>query len=279
MEFFEAAGGSATDVIGEWKAASLAGTWRFPSDWECPAVWLLADTADDAEVDLGAVRGLAIDRATMGVGIGEGLDDLEAFFVARGRTIPQRAVRHFVEAWNDHHEATLIAMATTDPRSGLFTPEVFVSHLHEVYLQRARRDAGHGRVRSLMFLFVPEDASTPMMRFENATRVGYAISNVFCDGEAATMLRPSRYAVLANDRSDALRKLRRLRSRLSEFGHSPRINIVEHLTSVPRTFGLAAELLVRYGADARMLSHNEVPLPTTTTPMRVPQVSERSVHP
>jgi len=93
-------------------------------DWMAAAVTAVATAAVAGVDDAAAVRQLGRARAIAGVGIAEGLDDLDRLWILLGDIgAPSPAARSFAEGWADAAAAPS-AMPALDLASGLATADV-----------------------------------------------------------------------------------------------------------------------------------------------------------
>jgi hypothetical protein len=194
---------------------------------------------------------LGAERATIGVGLHEALDDLDAFFLtSTGASAPTTMTRNFVEAWSEQHVTNLLAVKSKEPSTGLYNLETFLDRVRDFYLERSRPVANVIASHCLVFITAPSEGPDFFTRLDNHTRVGHAITSAFCHGEAATTLAADRYAIFAHDQADAHSKLALVRQRVSgDQGVGP-IEFNGHHASLPTTISGTVNLLVRHGAES-----------------------------
>lgn len=170
------------DLCARWRAGSLADGWSVPEDWAVPAVVLLARAVtDDAELTTHA-RALGAARSHSGVGIGEGVRDLAALFVAQGSSTPITAVLAFTKGWEEA-EGLLDPAVARAGMSGLSPVEEFGARCADV-AEGVRRAHEGGRA-----VVVTVDGRAGVLgrlrRWERDVLVGEAVRVAF-DPDAPT---------------------------------------------------------------------------------------------
>lgn len=120
-------------VIDRWRSAAHLSGWRAAGDWFDPAVVEMTTTAMLGGDPSCAAASLGAARARAGIGIDEGLDDLERLWPLVGVTrTPAAAIRSFAAAWADASAAPASRPAF-DPLTGLVTPDLLrvrITDLH-----------------------------------------------------------------------------------------------------------------------------------------------------
>ncbi|SEG75973.1 hypothetical protein SAMN05444920_104340 [Nonomuraea solani] len=122
------------NVLSRWRGRSIAAGWSLADDWWTPEVEL-ALKAVRRGCDLsGACWALGAARASAGVGIAEGLDDLAALFEvsAVGET-PFAALRSFASGWAEKSFAPIGELQCEDPLTGLATVAYVRTRLAQLY--------------------------------------------------------------------------------------------------------------------------------------------------
>lgn len=178
------------NVVERWRAAAHAGGWRALGDWNAAAVAAVAAAAssgrddDDAASRLGRARGIA------GVGIAEGLDDLDRLWVVLGDVgAPTRATRAFAQGWADAVAAPASRPAL-DPSSGLATTAVLQIRLRD--LERTNGATG----AALVVVDVVDAALPRFARHLEVAGVGALLVDSFPSAESPVRLPNDRVAAL-----------------------------------------------------------------------------------
>ena len=194
----------------QWRSASIANGWRFPSDWALPevdAVCAAVMTAGRVDAAETALAGLARARAAAGAGLAETLADLAALhavldhpadgFVAPDvDATPARLIRMTALAWADVATDQLVHTEVTDPLTGLPTAAYLRTRLEEIYRasEREARPAADDRILLVVSLDFSGVGGWP--RLTGMILVADALRTVFDGGESVASLGPSVVAAL-----------------------------------------------------------------------------------
>lgn len=206
-----------TALIDNWRRASLARSWGYPSDWDCAEAWLFAGSIGASNDRLiSAAKVFATARAMQGVGIGEALDDLSALFQSTlGMAIPPAVTRAFAESWTEEWQAVERERLTTDAATGLHTRGFFQERLQEIVLEAELPDSGHREPRILIVIDARTIRRSTGPLGPVSALIGQIIDTIFSEGETAAAFHPDRFALLAYADSDSTRKIEDLTTRLS----------------------------------------------------------------
>ncbi|MCP2337774.1 hypothetical protein [Actinomadura rupiterrae] len=227
----EAAGDDpASGLLVAWRRRSTTAGWGPPDDWWTPAVEDMASAARNtnlatrpcADLDARAHEDVLADactrlgqaRGAAGVGVGETLVDLGAFFdVLDGSEPPLELVRRTVEGWADAALAPLAAESCQDPLTGLMTVSYMRARLTELYAAADSDGRGPSETHCLVMLDLA-DGCEPWRRLARAIVVAYELRAVFRNGETPALIGSGRAAVLVPMSPHLARRLAVLHRRI-----------------------------------------------------------------
>ncbi|MFC5180552.1 nucleotidyl cyclase domain-containing protein [Actinomadura harenae] len=139
---------------------------------------------------------LGQERGAAGIGVGETLVDLGAFFdVLDGSQPPLELVRRMAEGWADVALAPLTAEPCRDPLTGLMTVSYMRARLSELYAAGDLDGRGPSETHCLVMLDLAGGCE-PWRKLARAIGVAHELRMVFRNGETAAQLGPGREAVL-----------------------------------------------------------------------------------
>lgn len=194
-------------LLAEWQAASMDSVWLRPGDWYHPAVEALAEALTDGLPTAPAADRLGEARGHVGISMGETIDDLACLFRAWGTEPGLDTLRALSTGWVRGNEPSLLVPLTTDPRSGLATPEYLVQRLRETYGAGERSGRPASRTHCLLLVDVAVDRLDGWQRVARAAAMGKIFSEVFGTGHPVATLGAGVYAALC-ERSADLEPLR-----------------------------------------------------------------------
>jgi hypothetical protein len=178
------------DVVARWRSAARAGGWRAMSDWSTAAIAEVASAAVSGDHLDDAVLKLGRDRAIAGVGIAEGLDDLDRLWVALGDIgAPTRAARAFAEGWADTI-ATPASRPALDASSGLTTTEVLRVRIDDLLR------TGASEATALVVVDVVDVEAPRFARHLEVAVIGALITETLPDAESPVRLARDRVAAI-----------------------------------------------------------------------------------
>ena len=178
------------DIVDRWKSSARAGGWRAMGDWSVSSVPAVATAAITGVDDALATTQLGRARAIAGVGIAEGLDDLDRLWVLLGDVgAPSPASRAFAEGWADAAAAPA-ARPALDSSSGLATADVLRIRIDD--LVRTDRTAG-----SALVVVDAVDAALPRFaRHLEVAAIGALIGETLVGGETPVRIDHDRVAAI-----------------------------------------------------------------------------------
>lgn len=190
----------------------MSGGWLHPDDWHGAAVSAMVRAVIDDEGLAEASAELGAERASRGVGLTEGLDDLAALFSVASRPAPPfHIVKAFSEAWVDVSTAAILARGATDSLTGLRTSDYLEARLVEVY--SAQRATGIPASESHTMIVVSGDRLTGWKRVLRSCAIARIVSEVLSSGETNVILRSGTIVSIVGAAS-ALEHSIRIRHRL-----------------------------------------------------------------
>lgn len=232
---------AARTLRAQWRSASLAAGWRFPSDWALPEVDTVCAALSADGPSESVISGLGRARAASGAGLDETLTDLAAlhavvadgdrhggFVIPDINATPSRLVRVTALAWADVALDAYAHTEITDPLTGLRSAAYLRTRLGEVYRGAAR--AGRSVTDHALLLTVSFDlaAMGSWSRVAAMILAADALRSVFDGPETAAALGPSVLAVLADRDTDIAGQAVALRREITERMHGD-----PHLDDVP----------------------------------------------
>jgi len=184
----------------EWRSASLASAWLRAGDWYGPAVDGMTQAfVTEGDLDSAAAR-LGAERATKGVSLSEGLDDLSVFYViANGGEPPYGVGRAFAREWAEVTTAGLQARGCIDSLTGLTTLDYLTTRLTEVYGE----ETGVPETRCLVVVNGGLADLGGWQRVMRSSLLARIVRTVFDHGQTNTVLPSGTFVTLAR-RDDAL---------------------------------------------------------------------------
>jgi hypothetical protein len=201
--------------VAEWRAASIARSWRHPSDWNVSETWLLAGSDDEQQVVAAAAR-LGRARAAQGIGVLESMRDLMVFFeLGEAGIAPEESLIAFAEGWIESYSAGIIGSTATDPVSGLQTEGYLHSRLAEVYAQCRLGGVNPEAAHTLIFIDTRDLEREMRSLGGSRALIGRILMTEFCDGETTAVLPPNWFVVLASAGAGLDDKVHRLRGLLT----------------------------------------------------------------
>lgn len=186
-------------LMARWQAASLERGWRVTSDWHAPSVDGLV--AALVAKPYGAVgeeyfEGLGKDRAEIGTGLTEALEDLAALADALGvESLDPHVAVALARGWS---EASSYAPAepALDALTGLGTPSYLHLRLREVYEEAEYRGVAPGRRWALVVVDFGDVRRDELGDSEALIEVARSLRLLYSSGQTVVRLGPARFAVL-----------------------------------------------------------------------------------
>lgn len=180
-----------------WRARSLAGGWRLPRDWWCPAADALAEAVAEGRDPGPAASGLGRQRAAAGVGLAETLDDV--WILCRIGALSPAAVAAVATAVAVSWSEVAVEPATRDcddPLTGLATPGYLRIRLGELYREAGRSATAVGDTHALVV--VGWRSGSNWTALGRPAVVAEAVRAVFSGGETLARLGLSHLVALVN---------------------------------------------------------------------------------
>ncbi len=228
------------DLVARWRAAARAGGWRAMADWSDPLASRLAAVALAGGDTASAAIRLGAARAHAGVGVDEGLDDLDRLWWLLGESAaPAAAVRAFATGWADGM-ASPSTRPAVDPVSGLPTAEVL-----RVRVADLTRTGGGGS-RAIVSVDAVDTGLPRFVRHLEVAAVGALLSECFAAAESPVRLPGDRVAAIV-PRDGALDegvvRLRRAVARRGAAGQPAAAAAAVRVSAVPGDADALAELI------------------------------------
>lgn len=178
------------DIVDRWRSTARAGGWRAMGDWPAAAIPAVAVAAMAGVDDIDAVTQLGRARATAGVGIAEGLDDLDRLWLLLGDVgAPSAAARAFAEGWADAIAAPASRPAV-DPSSGLTSAEVLCIRIRDL-VRTGRTDSS-----ALVVVDAVDPGLPRFARHLEVAAIGALIGETLVGGESPARIDDDRVAAI-----------------------------------------------------------------------------------
>ncbi|MQA87895.1 MAG: hypothetical protein GEV03_25540 [Streptosporangiales bacterium] len=191
---------SSDQLRAAWRRRSLAEAWTCPDDWWSPAVDELTDSVVRDRRLEPACELLGRARAQAGVGIGETLHDLGAFFDTLGVAEPPLlAMCAVAEGWAEGGLTKICSASCEDPLTGLANVPYLRTRLAELY-REAKAEGSSPAETHCLVVVVLDDRADPWRRIARTIVLGHDLREVFTGGETPALLGPGRAAVLTRRR-------------------------------------------------------------------------------
>lgn len=231
------------ELVRAWFRESATAAHGGFDEWHVPAVDAIAE-AVVGRVDAAApARRLGEQRAESGMGIAEGLSNLELLYRLHSRAQPPHAVSlAFSDGWADTELGTLLGRSSIDALTGLVTLDYLFARLAELYCEDTP-------ITDRCLVVVDPDVRRSIGSARLTRTVGLAaiVRSIFSTGETTGIL-PGRVFVAIAHRGTALDEhLRQHIERTHGFddaGPLPRIWV----EPLPPTQELARQLLLSLDA-------------------------------
>jgi hypothetical protein len=232
----------AAALVAAWRAAH---TGRDLDDWHTAAVDDVAHAITHRRDASESARLLGRHRAGAGIGMREGLEDLETPYRVHSRTAPPHAVsRAFAEGWADAEVESLIGRASIDSLTGLATYDYVCARLGEIYAESPDIE------RCFVIVDAPNRLTNGPARLARSLGLSNLLRSVFSTGETTAILPHGLFVALVT-RCDSLGdSLQRLSRGVGAFetaaDTSGRVRV--WVEALPRTQKLAEKLLLELDA-------------------------------
>ncbi len=232
--------GSAAFLADRWRALALSEGWLRPDDWYGAAVGSMVRAVIAGDGLDPAARELGADRAARGVGISEGLRDLDALYRAAAQGEPPfTVVRAFTEQWVEVATSALLAQGSTDALTGLRTLDYLQARLRELYAEQGETAVATHEAWSL--IVIQGDVVTGWRRVLRSCAIARVVSGVLCAGQTNAIL-PSGVFVSVTRTSTADEHRIRLQHRLLAVDDMESVTI--ETRPLPRESDAALELVL-----------------------------------
>lgn len=218
----------------------MAEGWSLADYWWTPeventirAVYGSGDLAD-------ACRALGEARASAGVGIAEGMNDLAALFAVSGLGEPPfDALRAFAAGWAEESLTPLSELACEDPLTGLVTVAYLRTRLAQLY---------RGSAAGMCLVVAEPYGKTEELaeRLAVVLNLATALRKAFPGDETLALLTPVRVGAVTQEDDRLADKVARLRDAEILYGRRPRVWV----RPLPRAYGQALALIRSLSLDA-----------------------------
>ncbi|GAA2208663.1 hypothetical protein GCM10009850_041210 [Nonomuraea monospora] len=221
------------NVLSRWRRRSMAAGWSLAEDWWTPEVEVVVKAVCGG-CDLSqACWALGSARATAGVGVSEGMNDLAALFAVTGAGGPPfAALRSFAAGWAEHSFAPLGELSCEDPLTGLVTAAYLRTRLAQLYRGTAKGTC----------LVAAEPSAPPeelAERLAAALNLATALRRAFPGDETLALLGPVRVGAVTRMDDGLPGKVARLRDSQILYGRRPRVRV----RPLPKAYGQALALI------------------------------------
>ena len=188
----------------DWHVASTITVGPPETEWFGEAVSGMARAMIERRGVEQAVARLAVERASKGITLPEGMDDLAVLFqVARASDPPYGLGATFAAHWTEATLDALFMRTCVDSLTGMATPEFLAARLREVYAE----DPQTAATRRCLVVVDPGTAGmNGWQKMLRTSTVADIVSGVFGHGQTNAVMPSGRFLTLAH-RDAELEKL------------------------------------------------------------------------